>query len=265
MVVCLHGVASNATRWDEFLEHTQLRNRFDLYAMDLRGHGRSMTWRRFTRHHWLDDLHQLITRRQKSAILIGHSMGAQIALDYAAMHRSDIDGLVLIDPVFPQALSGMLRQVARFRQPIQWLTWVIRGLYRIGLYKRHYVYRDLRALDTDTRTFLAQHPDKSIADLYMNPFADLAFIPCANYLQDLFEVTRPLQALENIHVPVLVLLSEGASTSHVDLNKAILGTLPDLEIQTIDADHWLLTEKPVEARQAIEQWCMKQLRQTPSV
>ncbi len=257
MLICLHGLASNATRWDEFIEHTSLRESMELFAMDLRGHGRSMTFRRFTRADWIDDIHCLIQQRDKSAILVGHSMGAQIALDYASQYaeQADLDGLVLIDPVFPEALTGVLKKVARFRQLINVATFILRGFYRLGLHKRQYPYRDLRALDNQTREFLANNPHKTIAELYMNPFADLAYIPYANYLQDLYEVTRPLQTLRRIHVPVLVLLSQGASTSHVDINRRILGELSQLDIRTIDADHWLLTEKPVEARQEIEQWC----------
>ena len=93
----------------------------------------------------------------------------------------------------------------------------------------------------------------------MNPFADLRYMPIANYLKDLVEVSRKLPSLADIDVPVLVLLSSGASTSNVETNREILSQIPDLEIKTIHADHWLLTEKPVEARTIIEAWCKERL------
>ena len=263
-LVLLHGLASNATRWREFMQHSNLGEQFELLAMDLRGHGRSLVVEQYTRQDWIDDIQQLLAKHQKPGILVGHSMGAQIALDYASQLARQKDtrlsGLILIDPIFPQALDGVLKQIARFRVLIKVACWLLRGLYALGLHKRHYPYRDLQALDRHTRDVLAANPHKSIADLYMNPLADLPYIPLVNYLQDLYEVTRPLIPLQNIDVPVLVLLSEGASTSHVDLNKKILGTIPKLDIKTIDADHWLLTEKPVEARENIEQWCIQQAK-----
>ena len=263
-LVLLHGLASNATRWREFMQHSDLCEQFELLALDLRGHGRSLVVERYTRQDWVGDIQQILAKHGKPGFLVGHSMGAQIALDYASQFTGQKNamfaGLILIDPIFPQALDGTLKQIARFRGLIKLACWLLRGLYALGIHKRHYPYRDLQALDQHTREVLAANPHKSIADLYMNPLADLAYIPLANYLQDLYEVTRPLLPLENIDVPVLVLLSEGASTSHVELNKKILGLIPRLEIKTINADHWLLTEKPVEAREAIEQWCKQQAK-----
>ncbi len=35
----------------------------------------------------------------------------------------------------------------------------------------------------------------------------------------------------------------------------MIDRVPDVETVTIAANHWLLTEKPREAREAIETWC----------
>jgi esterase len=263
-LILLHGLASNASRWHEFMQQTHLSEQFELLAMDLRGHGRSLIFKAFTRQDWVDDVHALLLAHQKPGILVGHSMGAQIALDYASQYATQdecrLEGLILIDPIFPQALDGILKKIAHFRLLIKGASWLIRAGYAIGLHRRSYPQRDLQLLDQQTRAYLAANPGKRIADLYMNPLADLPYIPLANYLQDLYEVTRPLLSLEHIPVPVLVLLSEGASTSHADMNKELLSALPKLEIKTIDADHWLLTEKPLEARESIERWCMQQIK-----
>ena len=41
-IVLLHGVASNGSRWEEFLDTTALRNRWNFIRMDLRGHAASI-------------------------------------------------------------------------------------------------------------------------------------------------------------------------------------------------------------------------------
>lgn len=219
-----------------------------------------MTWQKFQREDWCADIAQLIRALAVPCILVGHSLGAQIALQVAATQaNTNLYGLVLIDPIFAQALTGKLRTVARFRQPLRLVASMLRGLYRLGWHKRHFPYRDLQQLDEQTRTILAQHPEMTIADLYMDPFADLRFMPLANYLQDLYEVTRPLPSLKIIEVPSLVLLSAGASTSEFDKSRKLLDELPDSRIEHIDADHWLLTEQPEQARRIIDQWCLSQL------
>jgi pimeloyl-ACP methyl ester carboxylesterase len=58
-----------------------------------------------------DDLHRLIAAAgiQKPLILVGHSAGGAYALTYAAQHRRDVAGLVLLDPYqaeFDHALSA---------------------------------------------------------------------------------------------------------------------------------------------------------------
>jgi esterase len=259
VVACLHGLASNASRWHEYLRDSRLRNSCRMLAMDLRGHGRSLTYRRYTRGDWCADLDLMLAQYPQPAFLIGHSLGAQIALEYATSKSHALAGMILIDPVFPQALTGRLRTVARYRLLIIFLTAILRFAGRLGLRKRAYPYRDLHQLDLDTRAFLAANPDKGIADLYMDPFADLEYLPLLNYLQDLYEVTRPLPSLSNTHTPVLVLLSAGASTSHAETNRQILSTLPDCEIREIDADHWLLTERPEQARIVIDDWISARL------
>lgn len=254
VLMCLHGLGSNASRWYEYLQHSQLHRQCHLLAMDLRGHGRSLTYHCFTRTDWCNDIDQVLAQYSLPGFLIGHSMGAQIALDYSLRHPQRLAGMILIDPVFPQALTGTLRRVARLRPLLQVATAILRLPYRLGWRQRRYPYRDLHQLDLDTRAFLAANPDKDIADLYMDPFDDLKFLPALNYLQDLYEVTRPLPKLDEIRTPSLVLLSAGASTSQVDTNQEILDTLPNCEVKTIDADHWLLTERPREAREILDDW-----------
>lgn len=259
-VVCLHGVASNATRFHEWMSESALSNRYPLIAIDQRGHGRSMTYAAYTRADFCADVHAVLTQEHNQAILLGHSLGAQVALEFAAQYPQLVKGLILIDPVFPQALTGTLRNVARWRVLLRVGIACLRGFHRIGLGKRSYPYRSLYQLDLQTRAYLAAHPDEGIAKLYMDPFADLEFMPLTNYLQDLYEVTRPLRPFNSITSPVLVLLSKGASTSNVSENHRILAGLPQCEIQVIDADHWLLTERPEEARSAIDNWCLKILQ-----
>ena len=76
---------------------------------------------------------------------------------------------------------------------------------------------------------LASQPQEDIARLYMNPRADLVYIPLANYLQDLFEVVRPLKDLHSITQPVRVLLSAGAQLSHAVQTQAQLARFADVQ------------------------------------
>lgn len=256
LLTLIHGLASNCTRYSEFVEYTHLKENWDLLRIDLRGHGESMYRGGYSRATWIDDLNFVMqAERYQQSVFMGHSLGAQIAITYASQFPERCRGLILIDPVFPENLTGLLSKAKRYRYVLSAIRIVLRLLNRLGIKRWAIPLRDLRALDERTRETLKNHPELKIADLYTNPLADFKYIPLANYLQDVNEVVRPLPLLEKINVPVLVLLSGGATISSFDKTKEIIDRFPNAKIEVVDADHWLLTEKPEETRLIIENWC----------
>ncbi len=260
VLVMIHGLASNLTRWSEFVAQTGLKEHWDLLRIDLRGHGLSLTRARFRREDWCADLEAILDAEgYAEAVVMGHSLGAEVAMDFARARSERTAGLILIDPVYPTALRGALGVARRLRWLNRLAIVLCRGLNALGLRRRHFPYRDLRALDEQTRRVLAEARagggSADIAKLYMKPGADLRYIPLANYLQDLSEVVRAVPDPASIAVPVLVLLSGGATITDAAINRRWIERFPAAEVDTIEADHWLLTERPRQAREAIEVWC----------
>jgi len=257
-VLLLHGLASNMTRWTEFVANSTITEHIDILRMDLRGHGHSMTQTRITMSDWCHDIIQILSAENYSkVIIIGHSLGAQIAMQFAYNYPENTQAIVLIDPVFPQALKGVLNITRRLRYLLLILIYVLLFKAKMPWTKTKFDYRDLHLLDIKTREILSNQSDTNIAELYMNPFDDLRYIPLVNYCQDMFEVTRKVPEQRSITCPVLCLLSRGASISNIGLTQSFVKRFPDNEISIIDADHWLLTEKPLESRNAIDAWCLK--------
>ncbi|MBD3670680.1 MAG: alpha/beta hydrolase [Gammaproteobacteria bacterium] len=252
-VLLIHGLASNLTRWSEFVEHTRLHQGYNIFRIDLRGRQRSIHHGIITRKKWVADIIELMDREAVTRfIFIGHSLGAQVAQAFACKHPQRTQGLVFIDPVYADNLHGALATVKRFKW-LGWLVlWVILFFTKLGLHRKTYTVRDMHQLDLKTRATLEANPDLTIADLYMSPKADLEYIPISSYLQDLLSVTQSTCPARNIQAPVRVLLSAGASVSSYDKNLAIIHSYPDNGTTEIEADHWLLTERPHEAREALE-------------
>ena len=256
LLTLIHGLASNSTRFSEFVETTDLKKSWDILSIDLRGHGESMVRSSYTRAMWLNDILNIMTaERYQQSIFMGHSLGAQVAIDFAYNNPDKSRGLILIDPVFPENLQGRLAKAKQWRFLLTIIRVFLRALNFIGLKRWHLPIRSLQKLDEKTRETLAKNSELKIADLYTNPFADFKYIPLANYLQDINEVVKALPPLEEITIPVLVLLSGGATVSSFDDTKKMINRFPNASIEVIDADHWLLTEKPEETRNTIEKWC----------
>jgi pimeloyl-ACP methyl ester carboxylesterase len=107
-IVLLHGLASNARWW--VLVGPMLARRFRVVALDQRGHGESAT--RDTGYDFATvagDLAAFVDELGLDRpVIVGHSWGGNVALEYAATHPDAVAGLVLVDGGFmePQARPG---------------------------------------------------------------------------------------------------------------------------------------------------------------
>ena len=258
-VLLLHGLASNASRWSEFVRHTTLGADWTLLAPDLRGHGTLRNAGPAGIEAWCADLDAVLDAAcARNALLVGHSLGAQVALHYAATRAQRVRGLVMIDPVFRAALTPPRARIARLTPLFVVAAWMVRVLNAIGLRRRDVVPDDLRELDARAREALRDPAtEAAFVRRYSSAWHDLRQIRTAQYLQDLVEMLRPVPPLAALHMPVLTLLSTGATFADPQRMRTLLTELPQGEVATIDCHHWPLTERPAEVRALVEAWIVR--------
>lgn len=120
-ILCLHGLTANAFSFQSFADDLARDHR--MIAYDLRGRGDSdkpATGYSIPLH--AEDLLQLIDAlKLDRPVLIGHSLGAMIALYFAAHHPDKLSKLVLVDAGTPLPWSTPAEQPA-------WLTAAISRL-----------------------------------------------------------------------------------------------------------------------------------------
>ncbi len=256
-LVLIHGLASNRSRWAEFVEQTSLGARWSLIRLDLRGHGESQARGAINLEQWCADIAAVLeAEHHDQAVIVGHSLGARVALEFARQFPQRTKGIVLIDPVFREAvrnpLLAMLSPVYRF------MAMLLRAMNAIGLRRRHIEPLNLRALDEEARIALRNAESaKAFVKRYSSPCADMRHIRAANYFQDLVEMFRRIKIVNAVKAPVLLLLSSGATFADPARTRELVAKWSKPTIETIEAEHWPLTEKPTEIRQAIEAWVEK--------
>lgn len=123
LLIC-HGLGEHSGRYRSVVD-TVVPDGWAVYGLDLRGHGRSQGRRGHLERYtdWLADLdtfRRLVVARHPAlpTVLLGHSMGGQIALAYALEHQPELAGLVLSAPALasnavPPAAMAVLRRLAR--------------------------------------------------------------------------------------------------------------------------------------------------------
>lgn len=129
-LVCVHGAGSSSVVWMEVVRRLSPRRR--VVAPDLPGHGQSDRW------HAPDDVSIAMYRDAvgtvcaqlsiERAILMGHSMGALVALDAAAAWPERVAGLVLVNggvrlPVAPELLVKLTGDFTRFGKWLARVVW----------------------------------------------------------------------------------------------------------------------------------------------
>jgi pimeloyl-ACP methyl ester carboxylesterase len=110
----IHGIAASLHDWDDLIP-ALTENGYASYALDLLGHGESpkpdsrayqMDWLLEHFDSWMRSL-----RLTQPAILIGHSLGGYIALDYARRVSAWTRGLILVNPFYSRLqLPFLLRR-----------------------------------------------------------------------------------------------------------------------------------------------------------
>lgn len=255
-LLLIHGLASNGSRFAEFAERTTLAERHALIRVDLRGHGDAVTRRRIGIDLWCDDLAAVLdVEGGAAAIVVGHSLGAQVALHFVRRRPRRSVALVLIDPVFRSALHGRWLRLAQAVPLLRLAARLARALNALGLDRGALPPLDLRALDAVARRALGSPAaERAFIARYSSMRADLRHVPLAVYLQDLVEMFVPAPPPATLGVPTLALLSSGATFADAAAMRAALAG-PQVTVQTIDCQHWPLTERPDEVQQAIERWC----------
>jgi pimeloyl-ACP methyl ester carboxylesterase len=110
-VILIHGVAASLHDWDDLIPDLS-NSGYACYALDLLGHGDSpkmdsgsyrVDWLSEHFVNWVTSL-----RLTEPAILIGHSLGGYLALEYAQRFSAWTRCLVLVDPLYSRSQLPLL-------------------------------------------------------------------------------------------------------------------------------------------------------------
>lgn len=255
-IVLLHGAASNASRWEEFIEATPLKEHFDIIRLDLRGHASSLDSQKATIKEWCADLESIFEAAGlERAIVIGHSLGAQIAMHFAARFPHRLTGLVLLDPLVDEALTKKAQAMKKRLPLLRLLESAARFCNALGI-RRRLQHQDLKAMDARARRMINQggRELEAFVRQYSSPWEDLRYIHAAAYLRDMIEVGRATPAAASIACPTLVIGASSGTYTNAKAMQRWVEKLPQGQVANVQCVHWPLTECPADVSRVIEKW-----------
>jgi alpha-beta hydrolase superfamily lysophospholipase len=114
-VILVHGFGDHSGGLQN-LSTSLLDNKYIVYALDLRGHGRSagkrgyvQSWEEFKED--LKEFDKLVAHQHPKLplFLVGHSLGGLISLDYAMGHSEGLSGVAAISPAISYQAAAVER------------------------------------------------------------------------------------------------------------------------------------------------------------
>lgn len=254
--VMIHGLTGNLAIW-HFTTVPIFRKQYRITTYDLRGHGKSdMPARGYTTKHMAEDLLGLMdTLEIEKAHLLGHSLGADIALHFAQLYPDRVNKII--------AAEAGTAALVHLRQSADWPGWEgwARAIERYGGVKTP------REKWNDVGYMLRQSLSVPIV------FGPARGLPRkGERLLELLDTTTLVEdyqdsagmTLETLsQLPHPVLLIYGDDSTYMGTYDALKDTLPNcIPVLVPGCEHFGILEKPDLLNQHIQNFLQGDLKPT---
>jgi len=237
-IVMLHGIFGSSDNW--LTQSRMLSARFHTYAVDLRNHGQSPHDETFDYPSMVDDVAAFLnTHGIENPVLMGHSMGGKVAMNFAVAHPDKLDKLIVVD-IAPKQYN-MEDYV------------VLQGLNAIPI--------DSVATRQEADDALAQFvPEIDVRQFLLK---NLQRKPEGGFKWKL-NLPAITANIQNIGLPLHFegtfekpsLFVRGSKSKYIrdhDFER-ISAIFTAAEFRTLEAGHWVPAEKPAEFVQVVTEW-----------
>jgi esterase len=237
-IIILHGIFGSSDNW--LTQARILSSHYHVFSLDLRNHGLSPKEDIFDYPAMVSDLHEFISDRQlDNAIVIGHSMGGKVVMNYALAHPEKLRNLIVVD-IAPRPYD-----------------------------LEHYVIMDgLKAIPINTITSRGE-ADEILAGFVPEPdvrqflLKNLQRKPEGGFTwkinlpvidKNLKKIGFDLQFNGKFEKPTLFIRGGRSKYIQDDDMKRIKEIFPAATLETLDTGHWVQAEKPKEFVALVEKW-----------
>lgn len=240
-IVIMHGIFGSSDNW--LTQARMMSQHYHVFSLDLRNHGLSPHDDAFDYSVMADDLLEFIDEHSiKDPIIIGHSMGGKVAMNFALKHPEKLSKLIVVD-IAPKPYN--LEHYV-----------IIDGLKAIPI--------DTLASRNEADAMLAEFvPEQDVRqfllkNLQRKPEGGFTWkinLPVID--KNLNKIGFDLQYPGKFQKPTLFI--RGGRSKYVkdeDMTR-IKEVFPNAILETLDTGHWVQAEKPQEFVDLVMTWLAK--------
>lgn len=224
-LVFVHGLSGSSSAWIPYEQ--EFEGRYNLLTFDLRGHGKSKKFRGYSEYaitKLSDDLHALLNHlRIQNYILISHSFGTLVALEYFRKYGQTAQATIFFSPNY----KVKKRRASQLLEPLTWLAPLWNWLPVLRTRGRHINYDHYRHTgDWNLRRMFVDITNTSLR-IYLDCTGQSYGFSCE-------------ELLPQIHIPTLIV--HGQRDSIFPVNNAVVmsRTIPGCELKMMKHDNHIL-------------------------
>lgn len=237
-MVIMHGIFGSSDNW--LTQARLFSSKYHVFTLDLRNHGQSGHSDVFDYTSMANDLQEFIdSKNLKDAIVIGHSMGGKVAMNFALAHPEKLQKLIVVDiaPKFYNLEHYVILDGLN-AIPINTITTRQEADETLSKF----------VAEADVRQFLL----KNLQRKQEGGFSWKLNLPVI--AKNLKNIGLDLQFDGKLEKPTLFI--RGAKSKYVadeDMTR-IKEIFPKAELETLDTGHWVQAEKPQEFVDLVMRW-----------
>lgn len=231
-LIILHGLFGQSDNWNTLAKNFAELG-FEVFIVDLRNHGLSAHSNVWNYQVMSDDILELINDSNfEHVILMGHSMGGKVAMQFALQHQDLLDKLIVVD-IAPKYYPPHNLEVLEALNAVDFS--IVRNRKEVETILAKYI------TDFGTRQFL-------LKNIYWKENGELDWRFNLKVITDQFENTGELTPNDTVFNKETLFIRGENSNYILDKDLNIIKEIFPLSIlKTIaGAGHWVHAEKPKE-------------------
>lgn len=253
----IHGLSSNLDAWKKNIG--ELKSDYRTIAVDLPGYGKSSRNRKdYSLKDYADMLQEFIQKKDlKNVILVGHSMGGQIAMHSVLEYPETFEKLILIAPAgietFTEQEAALMKTSYSPAMVVNTTDEQILVNYKLNFFE---FPEDAQVMVDDRIRIKSAEDFPDYAEVVVNNIHAMLDAPV-------------IDRIKEIEIPVLMIFGKNdmlipnkylhPSESIENLVKVSEEKFPDLEVEIIDkAGHFVNFEKAEEVNEEIREFLKDQ-------